>query len=249
MQMTETFPNAPITEALIDIRTELPPEIDLNILDSFHSEIKGEFPDKKQRQKWAGALEFKSGEDPKVKSDQSGLDGYLFKSEQGKKIVQARLDGFTFNKLKPYESWSAFSDEAKEHWNKFVFLAKPKAITRIALRYINRIEVPCESSAIDLEKYLHTYPVVPTSAGCAVSNFLMRLILKNKRIGAQAITHLTVEEIKDNMLPIILDIDAFMESPIGLNNENLWEKMSSLRDFKNSVFFESITETTKELFR
>ncbi len=249
MPTAETFLHAPITEALIDIRTELPPEISLDILSSFHNEIKEEFPDKKKRQMWAGVLELKPGENPQVKSDKSGLDGFLFRSEKGQKIVQARLDGFTFNKLKPYQSWEIFSEEAKVHWERFVRLAKPKKITRIALRYINRIEVPYTSSEIDLEKYLNTYPVVPPSVDCTVSNFLMRLMLENKKIDAKALVHQTVEEARDKLLPIILDIDASMDSSFELNNEILWEKMSKLRDFKNSIFFESITEETKELFR
>lgn len=249
MSTTETFPHAPITEALLDIRTELPADINLEILNSFHKDIKSEFPEMKKRQMWAGAFEFKPGEDPLVKGDHSGIDGYLFKSEKGQKIVQVRLDGFTFNKLKPYESWEIFSEEAKELWDRFAQLAKPKLITRIALRYINRIEVPCETSEIELEDYLKTYPVVPPSLDCTVGNFLLRLNLNNKEMGGKAVVLQTVEEIRENMLPIIFDIDAFMDSPIDSHDKSLWNKISSLRDFKNNIFFESITEKTKELFR
>ena len=44
-----TFPNAPITEALLDIRVELPEGIDIARLESFHEHIKDRFPDKKTR--------------------------------------------------------------------------------------------------------------------------------------------------------------------------------------------------------
>ncbi len=38
-----------------------------------------------------------------------GPDGYLFRSPNEKKVVQVRLDGFTFNKLKPYDKMGTIS--------------------------------------------------------------------------------------------------------------------------------------------
>lgn len=49
MSQYTVFPNAPITEALLDIRVELPKKIALSNLESFHDHIKQGFPEKQER--------------------------------------------------------------------------------------------------------------------------------------------------------------------------------------------------------
>lgn len=43
-------------------------------------------------------------------------DGFLLSSSDKLRIVQARLDGFTFSRLAPYETWERLRDEAKSAW-------------------------------------------------------------------------------------------------------------------------------------
>ena len=70
-------------------------------------------------------------------SSAGGPDGYLFTSVDGRQVVQARLDGFTFSRLKPYDKWESLRDEARELWQHYVQIASPETVTRVALRYIN----------------------------------------------------------------------------------------------------------------
>jgi hypothetical protein len=50
-------------------------------------------------------------------------------------------------------------------------------------------------------------------------------------------------------LPIILDVDAFLEAEFHPATESLWEAIESLRDAKNMLFFGSLTERTGALFK
>ncbi|MBM4125009.1 MAG: TIGR04255 family protein, partial [Nitrospira sp.] len=136
------FPRAPITEALLDIRVKLPPQIDLIRLATFHDTVKDRYPSKQERVSWQGGFQITPGTGPEMLPSSGGPDGYLFPSADGRQIVQARLDGFTFNRLKPYDKWETFRDEAKELWQQYVRIASPEVVTRLALRYINRIEIP-----------------------------------------------------------------------------------------------------------
>src|SRR3990167_5750912 len=98
------FPHAPITEALLDIRVKLPAQIDLTRLTTFHDAVKDRYPLKRERTSWHGGFQLKPGTGPEMLASSSGgPDGYLFTSADGRQIVQARLDGFTFNRLKPYD--------------------------------------------------------------------------------------------------------------------------------------------------
>jgi hypothetical protein len=48
---------------------------------------------------------------------------------------------------------------------------------------------------------------------------------------------------------VLLDIDAVRAASIPVNGEGIWDALHHLRALKNAVFYNSITERTKGLFR
>src|SRR5689334_7230430 len=95
--------NAPITEALLDIQVQLPTRIKLGQLEAMHREIRDRYPNRRTRKRVEVNVQLES--EVPVATPSPREDGYLFQSGDGKRIVQARLDGFTFNQLKPYDTW------------------------------------------------------------------------------------------------------------------------------------------------
>ncbi|MFH1231988.1 MAG: TIGR04255 family protein [Planctomycetota bacterium] len=243
------FPNAPIVESLLDIRCILPSEINLSTLASFHERIKNDFPIKEERISWQAGFEIKAGNRPELISPKGGPDGYLFHPTDKKRIVQARLDGFTFNKLKPYTKWEDFSGEAKKLWQHYSEVAKPVKVVRIALRYINRIEIPIPFK--DFGEYIKTVPQIGDGIPKALSGLFMRLVIPNPELKAMAIITETVDKIdeKNNKLPLIFDIDVYMEQPFELQTDTIWKAMVDLHEFEYSIFIKSITNKTEELFK
>jgi len=78
----------------------------------------------------------------------------------------------------------------------------------------------------------------------------MRLEIPNPDIHAIAIITQTMENTtKNQRLPLILDIDVFSKINFINSDEEMWKEFEKLRKFKNDVFFYSITEKTKELFK
>src|SRR5438034_2600089 len=150
--MSEIFPSAPITEALIDIRVQIPEQVSPPRLELLHKQIQNEYPNKKARRGWAQKFEFKVPEGSMAADSKDlGVDGYLFSSADEKQVVQYRLDGFTFSRLRPYLQWNQILEEAKRLWVIYAEAVKPILLTRLALRYINSIEIP--SRNFDLEEY------------------------------------------------------------------------------------------------
>ena len=114
MDVYETFPNAPITEAVIEILVQLPKNITITNLIKCHDSLKNRFPEVvEQRQIRA---DFQLGKKPSALPSKESTIGYLLKSSQDQKVIQSRLNGFAFSKLKPYENWKSFSAEAHELW-------------------------------------------------------------------------------------------------------------------------------------
>ncbi|GJL77142.1 MAG: hypothetical protein NPINA01_01310 [Nitrospinaceae bacterium] len=251
MTSFERFPNAPIREAIIDIKVELPQEIILDDLEKFGNDIKSRYPEKKKRLSWIGEVEFKADHPPQIKKPAGGQDGFLFSSEKEQKIVQARLDGFTFNKLKPYDHWETFRDEGKNLWEYYKRLAKPKKVTRLALRYINSIEIPLVEPKITLKEHILTYPEFPDESPYKLTNFLVRLEVSDPNSEARANISQSIEPVstETNVLPIIFDIDCYRLVDIDPESNEVWEVFEELRNFKNGIFFGSITKKTTELFR
>jgi uncharacterized protein (TIGR04255 family) len=240
--------NAPITEALIDIRIKVRDDFDVLKLDALHDAIAAQYPDKKKRHKWEGRFEFKKGETPTSAGIET-IDGFVFASADGKQIFQARIDGFTFNRLRPYEKWETLRDEAFRLWKLYKTVLTPD-ITRVALRYINKFDIPLFPEPLkDFNEYLTAAPIVPEGLPQGVSSFLTRVVINEPAIDAAAIITQAFEQIVDpKYLPIILDIDVFKQKDL-ISEEEAWQTLEALRGFKNNIFNRSLTDKAKELFK
>lgn len=237
--------NAPIQEALIDLRVKLPQNIKLTDIVQFHEKVRESFPNKRERVSFQGGIQMLDGKPVSMPSS-GGPDGYFFESPKRDKIVQARLDGFTFNKLKPYENWRVFQSEALKLWKLYASIAKPEKVVRIALRYINRIEIPLPIE--NFKDYIVTVPEIAPTLPQGLSHFFMRLLIPNERIKATATVTETMEMTNEGRtLAIIFDIDVWKNTDYLPDSNVIWRDLEKLRVFKNQVFFESITDRTKEM--
>lgn len=242
-----TFLKPPIHEALIDIRVEFPHGYDdVSPFEEYHELVKDRFPDKQKKMAFEAKFQLVEAQLTADSAPAKSL-GYLFLSKKENKIVQARLDGFTFNKLTPYENWEAFKKEAAELWDKYYEKYRPVKITRVALRYINKIEIPVPMR--DFNDYILTVPAIPNGLPQSLSSYLLRIQIPNPNINATAIITQTFEQPTPKQLPFIFDIDVFIQTNFTDNNPEIWNMFEKLRDFKNDIFFENITDTTMELFK
>lgn len=250
--MTEqtNFRNSPITEAIFDIRVSLPNETTLEDLEEFQKEVKIDFPKKEPRISLTGSLNLEAITEAIPLS--SSRDGWILVSGDSKRITQIRLDGFTFSRLKPYENWNKFYSEAYELWQNYAKIACPQEINRVALRYINRIEIPF-SGPLNLKDYIRTTPEVSSDLPVTIVDQFMRLVIVHEKyLPSQAIVTQTIDKNSDhNILPIILDIDVFQEVSVSPEDNDKIKSFfeENLRSFRNEIFFRSITDKAKELFQ
>lgn len=247
MTKYETFPNAPITEAILEIMVDLPKEFPVENLLKFPKPIKIRFQKLITKRYFQAKFNFRG--DVTVLPDEQKVLGYELHSDEEKKVLQSRLDGFAFSKLGSYYGWDSFHSEARELWEYYALVTQPSKIVRISLRYVNRIELPRHMEKFD--EYIRTNPQIAPDLPQGVSNFFMRLEIPEQSIHGVAVMILTLEvPVDSEKLPLIFDIDVMNQSQYDLENkEQIWIEFEKLRKFKNQLFFESITEKTKELFR
>jgi len=249
MNYTIPFEKPPITEALLDIQVEKKEGIELSVFLSFHDHVRDRFPLKNTKHSWQGEIKFQNKGVPQIITPKGNIEGYLYKAQDGKKIVQARFDGFTFNKLKPYQKWDIFSEEAKELWNIYKKVVQPKSVKRLALRYINRIEIPLPMG--DFKEYILTVPEIAPKIPQGLSTYFMRLEVLNNDIQANSVITQTFKPIKSGaeVLPLIFDIDVYRVGRWDSNADEVWDIFNQLREFKNQIFLNSTTDKAKELFK
>lgn len=239
----------PIREALIDVRFNFGvAQPDYHIFEKLHEKIKADYP-KKQVLKWGQlSMNMQAEGEPIVKTT-GGEHGYRFDSADGTKIVQFRTDGFTFSKLKPYTGWADFSAEAKKLLDLYLEATNPVSASRIALRYINLIEVP--ESAFKLDKYFTVSPIIPEGMPQTVIGYVNRVVLKDDS-GALGVLTQTIDPqqvVPIGTTPYIFDVDVYFENvAIDPKTDAFWEKFKPLRELKNKMFSFGLTDVTKKLF-
>lgn len=247
MQVTR-LNNPPITEALIDFRVNLPEETTLERLAKYKDFVLKRFSKREERIEVEAGVEFRKGEF-RYAPIKGKVNGYIFRSQDGRKVFQSRLDGFTFSVLKPYESWEKLREETREIWTHYIEIARPINVSRIAVRYINRIEIPLPVN--DFKEYILTVPEIAQGLPQAMSESFFRLIIANEHIKAAAIiTERVMPGSQDaKTVPVIFDIDVFRFEKLKPDDINLWKLLEDLRSFKNDIFFKSLTDKAMELFK
>ena len=132
-------------------------------------------------------------------------------------------------------------------WTKFCNAAQPGAVTRVALRYVNRIKVLEDSSP---GEYLNIGVRLSGKLGESLAEYEnpynVQLQLNDDRRRASAIVRCFSEP---NTPAHILDIDVFRTGDFSPTDDELWNIFDELRDWKNELFFATTTEKAREGFR
>lgn len=248
MPSYQTFTNAPITEALLDIQVSWQKPVDFRALEPFCEAIAANYPNRRFRKEFRAQFSVSDEGDAVATGPEGGIVGYLLTSADGSQIAQARVNGFSFSRLRPYQDWERFRSEASRLWDSYLSLTQPDSIEQIALRYINRLELPLPFG--DFREYVRTAPDIAPGLPQSLSHFLMQLQIPSPAHDAIAIVTETMEAPigDETSLPFILDIDAVRTGKLDPRDEALWDRFEKLHDLKNEVFFHSITDKAKELF-
>jgi len=244
-QAVRHYSRAPITEAILDLKVILPDNFPIERFLDIHARVRDRFPTSEPIH--VGSLAIQAG--PEIQVDASRQhSGFLFRSKDGLRIFQATLQGFTFNRLAPYNSWEEFSNDARNLWKIYKDICKPTFVTRAAVRYINRIDIPVEGP-IKLQDYLKTAPDIASGLPQKnLSSFFMQLQIPQEDLNCMLVINETLAlPPSPGFISVIFDIDLFRQQAWQSDDEDIWDFLTQLRERKNQVFRESITEKTEEL--
>ncbi len=165
-------------------------------------------------------------------------------------IVQVKPDAVSVSLLPPYEGkgWETLA----EHFNKYYdwyTSKKYRKLSRIGVRYINRIDIPCENGKIKLEDYIRIYPESPKRNFPDYNKFYVQIVskLESERelivnIGGVGDIYLL------DHLSIFFDLDVSQSQNLPEKSSLLFETLDDIRDQKDFFFESLLTAKCKRLF-
>src|SRR3989337_722907 len=136
--MPKTYPNAPLDEAIFEIR--FPGELSIECRrDEFYEKIRSKLPNIFV---------------PKMEIEKSySLQPYSFINDDHSELVNFSINTFSYH-AKKYEGFNSFKNKTLRYMRLFCQLYKIKSLKRTGLRYINHISFKRENGIIPINKYL-----------------------------------------------------------------------------------------------
>ena len=250
--------NAPIVEAVIDFRVSGTNSNAIDGLRKVCDQMSSGYPKCENLNQIQAQVHFSVLEAEQKLQGSHRPFGFRLTSADGKHVAMLTVEGFTVSRLRPYDRWESLRDEAKRLWELYRRGAEPKSISRIGLRYINRLNLP--AIVRDFRDYLTAPPDVPPRLSQNLMEFNTRIVIPVASIGAAAaiIQKLTMADLQnvisrmqqrqtDLSLPVLLDIDVFKPVEFSPESSDVWDLAEKMRHEKNVIFFESITEEMENL--
>jgi uncharacterized protein (TIGR04255 family) len=245
--------NPPIREALVDLRiaSQLSKNglasIDESALKPIISELLTDYPISSWHRAMETRIEPQAGKPVDAKTREIGLYGLFLKDEGETRIAQFRPDGFTLSQLRGYSSGDHLLHEAFRLWQIFTKAVNPSATIRVALRYINRLDLPFRQGD-EFTRFLTAPITMPPGTTQTVSTFLCRAVAHPDGMTSAVVTQ-NLESGGEQATPFVLDIDVFRSGVFSTHAEDLLPLLQELRQIKNQLFFSFLTNDALEPYR
>lgn len=175
------------------------------------------------------------------------LDGYVFKTSEHSPewILQTKRNYFSLHKVEKYNCWDDLIIELKSVFGIFsVVFGNEFSIKEVAIRYINHIPI---NPGQNLKNWFNLLPSEIEGVPVNYNKFFQQISVQENELNGVIIQ--SVLEI-NNILNFVIDIRV---SKITLNQTILADDLDNLfgdiRNLKNSIFFNIITNEIKPLFR
>ena len=154
---------------------------------------------------------------------------------------------WTISKVQQYVSWEHLRSNAAELWKTYLDVARPKVVTRLAVRYINRLDLPLGE---EMKTCIGTVPEVAAGIPQSIAEYAMRIVLPHPS-GAIAIVNQSSlkPDPAGKSFPILFDIDVFRVVELRPDTDEIWSQLQELRVYKNRIFFNSLTPKMLEGYR
>ncbi len=245
------YKRPPIEEAVCDIQFAPGTDWDPTLPGLLFGKLKTTYNEKPRQQQVVEAQVQSPGAEgsPSTLEHRFGKMRVQLLAENGTRIVGVSQDQLSVHMLRPYTKWEDFQPRIMKAIDAYREIAKPEGVTRLGLRYINRI-VFSEREPM-LENYFTIppkFPVVqpPTRILAFFNRKESEFLDKPIRI---VVTFADIEPKPSEGASYLLDLDIIWiraEEPISF--EELPDVMDDMKNRHRDVFESLITDKTRKMF-
>ena len=238
--LTQKYSKPPIKEAVFDLQTRYEKDFNKKLFEDFLKKIP-------EYSNYDPLRNININTDDMTKEVE--IIGYRCISKDKKQIVQFKKNGFSFSRLEIYDGWEKNYKEVLNLWKKYCEVVEPSAITRVAIRFINKFKIP--DIFTKPEEYFETYIQYDKSISPVWNQMSHRVILSHPHGIASHIVFDNIVNKQNQFVDVLFDIDVFSDN-LGLlpsNSPILENTFNQLREIKNNIFEKSITDKVRQMIK
>lgn len=243
--MRRFYENPPIIEAICEFQFEPSQSWDWTIPGLIYAEVKADFP--KKRHQNVLKVELSAGKEEIAQNVKGGITRMQFLRNDERALIQVGPDFLAVNHLKPYPNWEIFKGMVVHALKVYHQVANPRAIRRIGLRYVNRIELP--EQRVEIENYLLAVPKVPEEVPQVFATWVQRVEIPFESAnGLLVLQSGSIREDGQSRIAFLLDLDfiSLQANTVALDSAMEW--VEKAHHEVERTFEACITSKTRDLF-
>lgn len=251
--MTETastevvYARPPITEAVIGVTFSS--QMDSTQLASVTNAFQKNYPHKQDVTTFDFSLEFNTKDAGSNKANLKPTLGHRLSTDDQTQLIVLWPNSFTLSQLAPYQGWGNFIERFERDWGALKRILGFQQISRIGVRYINRIDIPATADVVEHEQFLNIYPKMPgildpldayaIQASVTLKDINCQLTINTASVPSPILGHVS----------FVIDTDIFSEQSPPQSDTDLIELLNNIRAKKNQVFEACISQPARSLFQ
>lgn len=249
INLNEEFPhltNAPIVEAVIDIRITPKGSMDEGTVSAFLKQRLPDYPTQKNMNSKSLKIDMGS----KIQSPiitNLGFVGSRVDSTSEPYVAQFNNEAFVFSRLVPYNEWDLFMPEALRLWELYCELNNPEEIQRIGVRFINKIDAL--ESPIELSDYYENAPDSIKNTSWPIVNYTHKDTYQPTHPYIVNVIRTVNRGEKKAGAGLILDVDVIMNQKFSNDLDRIKKHLMEMKYLKNKAFFGGIKPSIIERYR
>lgn len=246
----QLYKKPPITEAVIEVRFAEPME--LTQREKFIASFAPFYPHQQMIRNLALSVQVPPGTDEQPVEQMAQINPQLGHRRSSTDLTEILLlwpTNFIVSQLAPYPGWESFFARFARDWKTWKKVAGYRSITRIGVRFINRIDIPITEGIVEEAEYMNVFPRLPDSFGplagygvqarTPIRDIECNLTVNSAAVPSPLIGHGS----------FVLDIDIAREANVPQSDHEITNLLGRVRIKKNEIFEACVTDKARELFQ
>lgn len=245
------FPNlskAPIILAILQLKFDTKENIEKHLSTRIKEQVKDKYP-KFEQTKSAEVHVNPNDQKTPLSLKMLTSDGFSFIANDDRTRFTISKNTFTFQVGSPYSNWDDFFSQAWWAWKRCGLEENLNSVFWLSIRYINSFELlGNDNNVVEPSDYFRSYPTLPTQ-NQDFTRFLLQYSLPIEPQFIKVNVGIESRETMNNLFPFMFDIDVICTEKLPYIENDVKGVFNKLRDYKNKIFFDNLTDKTINLFK